>query len=133
MNSIEPNWLSLLWFTLFATISGISLLIVAGGFPLRRDPEGKRRSRLTILLVLGNAALLATLAISTGIYGYNELRLSSFIVVTGLITLFAPGLFEEWRWPIGGMKTQLAVLVGVQVLALVALDRIGGATLPFAL
>lgn len=131
MSSIEPNWLSLLWFTAFAATCGISLLIVTGMFPLGHDPEGRRRSSFTVLLILGNAALLAALAIGTGIYGYSELRWSSFVAVSGLIFLFAPGLFEEWRWPIGGVKTQLAVLVGVQVLALAVLSQIGGTVLPF--
>jgi hypothetical protein len=100
-------------------------------FPLGRDAEG-RSSGLTALLVLGNAALLAALAIGTGFYGYTELRWSTLVVVTGLIVLFAPGLFEEWRWSVGSIKTQLAILVGVQVVALLALNRIGGMALPFA-
>ncbi len=131
MSAIEPNWLSMLWFSLFAAICGISLLIVTGMFPLGHDPEGRRRSGLTVLLVLGNATLLAALAVGTGIYGYSELRGSTLVVVTGLIVLFAPGLFEEWRWSIGSIKTQLAVLVGVQIAALLALDWIGGMALPF--
>ncbi|MBN8967334.1 MAG: hypothetical protein J0G95_02565 [Rhizobiales bacterium] len=131
MSTIEPNWLSLLWFILFATICGVSLLIVSGMFPLGHDPEGRRRSGLTMLLVLGNAALLAALVIGTGFYGYSELRWSTLVVVTGLIVLFAPGLFEEWRWSIGGIKTQLLILVGVQVVALLVLNRVGGAVLPF--
>jgi hypothetical protein len=131
MSAIEPNWLSMLWFILFATICGISLLIVSGMFPLGRS-SGERRSGLTALLVLGNAALLAALLIGTGFYGYTELRWSTLVVVTGLIVLFAPGLFEEWRWSIGSIKAQLAILVGVQVVALLALNRIGGMPLPFA-
>jgi hypothetical protein len=130
MSAIEPNWLSMLWFILFATICGISLLIVSGMFPLGRNSEG-RSSGLTALLVLGNGALLAALVIGTGFYGYNELRWSTLVVVTGLIVLFAPGLFEEWRWSIGNIKTQLTILVGVQVMALLALNRIGGIALPF--
>jgi len=130
MSAIEPNWLSMLWFILFATICGISLLIVSGMFPLGRNSEG-RSSGLTALLVLGNGTLLATLVIGTGFYGYNELRWSTLVVVTGLIVLFAPGLFEEWRWSIGNIKTQLTILVGVQVMALLALNRISGMTLPF--
>ena len=130
MSTIEPNWLSMLWFILFATICGISLLIVSGMFPLGRNSEG-RSSGLTALLVLGNGALLAALVIGTGFYGYNELRWSTLVVVTGLIVLFAPGLFEEWRWSIGNTKTQLTILVGVQVMALLALNRISGMILPF--
>jgi len=128
MNAIEPNWLSMLWFILFATICGISLLIVSGMFPLGRNPE-ERSSGLTALLVVGNAALLAALLIGTGFYGYTELRWSTLVVVTGLIVLFAPGLFEEWRWSIGNAKTQLAILVGIQAVALFVLNRIGG--MPF--
>jgi hypothetical protein len=130
MSAIEPNWLSMLWFILFATICGISLLIVSGMFPLGRNSEG-RSSGLTALLVLGNGALLAALVIGTGFYGYSELRWSTLVVVTGLIVLFAPGLFEEWRWSIGNTKTQLTILVGVQVMALLALNRISGMILPF--
>lgn len=130
MSAIEPNWLSMLWFILFATICGISLLIVSGMFPLGRNSE-ERSSGLTALLVVGNAALLAALLIGTGFYGYTELRWSTLVVVSGLIVLFAPGLFEEWRWSIGSIKTQLAILVGVQVMALVTLNRIGGVALPF--
>ena len=130
MSAIEPNWLSMLWFILFATICGISLLIVSGMFPLGRNSEG-RSSSLTALLVVGNAALLAALVIGTGFYGYTELRWSTLVVVTGLIVLFAPGLFEEWHWSIGSIKTQLAILVGVQVVALLTLNRIGGMSLPF--
>ena len=130
MSAIEPNWLSMLWFILFAVICGISLLIVSGMFPLGRNSEG-RSSSLTALLVIGNAALLAALLIGTGFYGYSELRWSTLVVVSGLIVLFAPGLFEEWRWSLGNIKMQLAILVGVQVMALFTLNRIGGVTLPF--
>ena len=129
MSAIEPNWLSMLWFILFATICGISLLIVSGMFPLGRNYE--RSSGLIALLVVGNAALLALLVIGTVLYGYTELRWSTLVVVSGLIMLFAPGLFEEWRWSVGSIKTQLAILVGVQLVALLTLNRIGGMTLPF--
>jgi len=129
MSAIEPNWLSMLWFILFATICGISLLIVSGMFPLGRNYE--RSSSLIALLVVGNAALLALLVIGTVFYGYTELRWSTLVVVSGLIMLFAPGLFEEWRWSVGSIKTQLAILVGVQLVALLTLNRIGGMTLPF--
>lgn len=128
MSAIEPNWLALLWFALFATIAGIAFLVVAGMFPLRAHPDEKR-SPATAFLAIGNAVLLAALLIGTGLYGYNELRWSTLIVVTGLIILFAPGLFEEWRWPLGGVKAELLVLIGVQMLALAALSRVGGAAL----
>ena len=95
MQAIEPNWISLLWFAAFATIGTLAFLIVAGMFPLRSRPDAARSGAAT-LLVVGNAVLLAALLIGTGLYGYAELRWSTLIVVTGLVVLFAPGLFEAW-------------------------------------
>jgi hypothetical protein len=120
MQAIEPNWISLLWFAAFATIGTVALLIVAGMFPLRTGA----RSGTSTLLVFGNAVLLAALLTGTGLYGYAELRWSTLVVVSGLVVLFAPGLFEVWpsSWRDG--STGLVVLVGVQMLALAALAKL---------
>jgi hypothetical protein len=120
MQAIEPNWISLLWFAAFATIGTVALLIVAGMFPLRARP----RSGTSTMLVFGNAVLLAALLTGTGLYGYAELRWSTLVVVSGLVVLFAPGLFEVWpsSWRDG--STGLVVLVGVQMLALAALAKL---------
>jgi hypothetical protein len=123
MNAIEPHWISLLWFAAFATICTLAFLAVAGMFPLRSRPEAAKSGTATVLVV-GNAVLLAALLLGTGYYGYAELRWSSLIVVAGLVVLFAPGLFEIWpsSWRDG--SAGLAVLVGVQMLALATLARV---------
>lgn len=126
MSSIEPNWLSLIWFAGFATVCGIAFLVVAGKFPL--DAQATR-SLPTTLLVLGNVALLATLLAGTGLYGYTELRWSTLVVVSGLIFLFTPALFEEWRWPLRSATVELSILVGIQILALAVLAKVGGSAL----
>ena len=87
MQVIEPNWISLLWFAVFATIGTVALLIVAGMFPLRASP----RSGTSTMLVFGNAILLAALLTGTGLYGYAELRWSTLVVVGGLVVLFLAG------------------------------------------
>ena len=122
MQAIEPNWISLLWFAAFATIGTVALLVVAGMFPLRSRPH----SDAATLLVVGNAILLVALLAGTGLYGYAELRWSTLVVVAGLVGLFAPGLFEAWpsSWRDG--NTGLAVLVGVQVLAIATLAKVAG-------
>ena len=125
MQAIEPNWISLLWFAVFATIGTVALLIVAGMFPLRTRP-GSAGSGASTLLVFGNAVLLAALLTGTGLYGYAELRWSSLIVVAGLVVLFAPGLFEAWPSSLRDGRAGLVVLVGVQILALAALASIAG-------
>jgi hypothetical protein len=125
MAAIEPNWISLLWFTAFAIICTIAFLLVAGMFPLSARPHAAK-SRPATLLVAGNAVLLAALLAGTCFYGYAELRWSTLIVVAGLIILFVPGLFEIWPSPLRDGSAGLLVLVGVQALALAALAKIAG-------
>jgi len=128
MSTIEPNWLSLLCFAGLATVCGVSFLIIAGMFPLHARPD-TAKSPLATLLVIGNVALLIMLLGGTGLYGYLELRWSTLIVVSGLIFLFAPALFEEWRWPLHNTTVELSVLIGVQVLAIAILTKVGGSAL----
>jgi hypothetical protein len=125
MDAIEPHWISLLWFAAFATICTVAFLVVAGMFPLRSRPESVR-SRAATLLIVGNAFLLALLLAGTGVYGYAELRWSSFIVVAGLVVLFAPGLFEIWPPWFRDGRTGLVVLVGIQVMAIATLAKVAG-------
>ena len=125
MEAIEPNWVSLIWFAAFATICMIAFLIVAGMFPLGSRPETARSGAAT-LLIIGNGVLLAALLVGTGLYGYAELKWSSLIVVTGLVVLFAPGLFEAWPSSLRDGRTGLVVLTGVQILALATLAKVAG-------
>jgi hypothetical protein len=127
MAAIEPHWISLLWFAAFATVCTLAFLVVAGMFPLRSRPESAR-SGAALLLVAGNALLLATLLAGTGLYGYAELRWTSLVVVAGLVVLFAPGLFEVWPSSIRDGRTGLVILVGIQALALATLAKIAGPT-----
>ena len=125
MDAIEPHWVSLLWFTAFATTCAVAFLVVAGMFPLRSRPDAAKSGAAT-LLVVGNAVLLIVLLTGTGWYGYTELRWSTLIVVGGLVVLFAPGLFEAWPLPLRDGSAGLIVLVGIQALALAALAKVGG-------
>ena len=129
MEAIEPNWVSSLWFAAFATICTVAFLVVAGMFPLRSRPDSARSGGVT-LLVVGNATLLAALVLGTALYGYTELRWSTLIVVAGLAMLFTPGLFEAFPSSLRDGRTGLIVLVGVQMLALAALARVAGPSLP---
>jgi hypothetical protein len=94
-------------------------------FPLRSRTDSARSGTAT-LLVIGNGLLLSALLVGTGLYGYAELRWSTLIVVTGLVVLFAPGLFEVWPSPLRDGRTGLVVLIGVQILALATLAKLAG-------
>ena len=123
MNAIEPHWVSLLWFSAASTVCMLALLTVADMFPWRSRPEQARSAGAT-LLIAGNAILLAALLIATCFYGYSELRWSTLIVVTGLIVLFAPGLFEAWPSSLRDGRGDLIALIGIQLVALAALAKI---------
>jgi hypothetical protein len=125
MNAIEPHWISLLWFAAFATIGAVAFLVVAGMFPLQSRLEAERSGAATILVV-GNGLLLAALLVGTGLFGYAELKWSSLIVVTGLVVLFAPGLFEVWPAALRDGRKGLVLLVGAQLLALATLAKVAG-------
>ena len=125
MEAIEPNWVSSLWFAVFATSCALAFLILAGMFPLRARPDTARSGAPT-LLVVGNAVLLALLLAATCFYGYTELRWSTLIVVAGLVVLFAPGLFEVLPAPLRDGRAGLIALAGVQALALAALAKVAG-------
>src|SRR3954464_10710970 len=123
MGAIEPNWIALLWFALFATVCAIAFLVVSGMFPFASRPE-RVKSGAATALVVGNGLLLMALLAGTGLYGYAELRWTTLIVVTGLVVLFAPGLFEVWPSSMRDGPTGLVVLIGIQILALATLAKL---------
>jgi hypothetical protein len=129
MNAIEPNWISPLWFAVFATICALTFLVVSGMFPLRARPAAARSAAAT-LLIFGNSVLLTALLLGTVLYGCTELRWSTLIVVAGLVVLFAPGLFQLWPSSSRDGKVGLIVSVGVQLLALATLAKVAGPSLP---
>ena len=124
MDAIEPHWPASLFFAALATGCALAFLILAGMFPLRARPDGAR-SGLALLLIAGNAVLLALLLAATGIYGYAELRWSTLIVVGGLVVLFAPGLFEALPERLRDDRAGLIVLAGAQAAGLAVLVKAG--------
>jgi hypothetical protein len=128
MSAIEPHWVSLLWFAACSTVCMLALLTVAGMFPWRSRPDQAKSAGATLLIV-GNAVLLAALLMATCFYGYSELRWSTLIVVTGLIVLFAPGLFQAWPSSLRDGRSGLLALIGIQAVALAALAKVAGPSL----
>ena len=92
-------------------------------FPFGSRPETARSGAAT-LLVIGNGLLLSALLVGTGLYGYAELRWSTLIVVTGLIVLFAPGLFQAWPSSLRDGRRGLVTLIAIQALALATFAKI---------
>jgi len=122
MDAIEPHWISLLWFAVFATVCTLSFLVIAGMFPLHSRPDSLK-SNAGLVLVAGNAVLLAALLIGTAIFAYSELRWSTLIVVAGLVVLFSPALFEIWPSSFRDGSKGLVTLIAIQLLALATLAK----------
>jgi hypothetical protein len=122
MDAIEPHWISLLWFAVFATVCTLAFLVIAGMFPLHSRPDSLK-SNAGLVLVASNAVLLAALSIGTAIFGYSELRWSTLIVVAGLAVLFSPGLLEVWPSSFRDGSKGLLTLIGIQLMALATLAK----------
>ena len=125
MEAIEPNVAALAWFSLFAAVASLSFYVVAGAFPLSlRDDLTRHPAGVPLAIV----AALAFTALSVGalVYGAENLRWTSVVIVAGLAILFAPGAFNLWpaRWRDGAAG--LAIMLGLTVAALAALQAVGG-------
>ena len=57
------------------------------------------------------------------------MRWSTLIVVTGLIVLFAPGLFQAWPSSLRDGRGGLIALIGIQAVALAALAKVAAPSL----
>lgn len=127
MSMIEPNLPSLLWFTLLWTLCCVGFLVLSGSFPLEAAKERGRASSAG--LAVFNAGLMVVLAGATLAFGYLELRVTSLVVVAGLVFLFAPTPFEAWpvRWRDG--RAVLVGLLVMQVGTLAVLYQLGGGLL----
>lgn len=120
MSGIEPNWPSLLLFSILWIACCVAFLVVVGMFPLAFRPQ-IARVRGGSALVLWNALTLVMLAGATVFYGATELRWTSLVVAGGVVFLFAPGLFEAWPSKRRDGRSGLAFLLAIQIAALITL------------
>ncbi len=99
MNQIEPNPLAVCWFALLWSICCLSFFQLAGMYPIRERHRDEPAA--STALVLGNTALWLTLLTGTGMFAYVELRWTTIVVVSGILFLFVPELFQalprRWR------------------------------------
>lgn len=127
MDAIEPNLSALAVFTALWTAACLGFLVLSGMYPARPD-EARKAGGLALVVL--NSVLWVALAVGTLAYGYAHLRLTSLVVVGGLVLLFAPAPFELLPPAFRDGRPGLAALVALQVAALaVWLAVPGGGTL----
>ncbi|MDR4305419.1 hypothetical protein IHQ68_02125 [Chelatococcus sambhunathii] len=125
MESIEPNVAALCWFALFAGVASLGFYVIAGLFPLETRPDlARSASGLTLVAALTVAFL--TLAVGAGLYGAQNLRWTSVVIVGGLALLFAPGLFNLWPAEARDGRAGLSGLLAVTLAAIFGLQAVGG-------
>lgn len=117
MAAIEPNVAGVLIFTGLWTAACLGFLVLSGMFPASTRPAGARQAGGRAL-VLVNSLLWLVLAAAALAYGYANLRLTSLIVVGGLVLLFAPAPFELLPTSFRDGRRGLAALVALQGAAL---------------
>ena len=120
MDYLEPHFFSLFWFVLLWSACCLGFLQLAGMYPIAPSTDGPRLTAL----VVSNTALWLALFVGTLAFGCKELRWTTVLVVSGLLFLFIPALFQilprHWRDGRSGMitagcilATALAVLCGI--------------------
>lgn len=125
MGMIEPNAAALAWFAFFAAVAGLGFYVLAGAFPLSTRDDLRAHPAGAALAWL-NAFAFAALGVGAALYGVEQLRWTSVVIVAGLAILFAPGAFHLWppRWRDG--VTGLCVMLALTVTAIAALQVVGG-------
>lgn len=99
MEAVEPNIAALVWFGVAWFVSALAFFVVLGMFPLSARPDATR-GPLGFGLIVFNAVLLAGILAGTAVYGWQELRWTTVVIVASFGFLFAPSVFEIWpaRW-----------------------------------
>jgi hypothetical protein len=117
MTAVEPNWPGALFFAALCITCCLGLLTVSGMLPLASRPDSAKGPGGLVLLAC-NLLLLAVLLVGTGLYGWQALRLTTVIVVVGLVVLFTPDLFQAWPAAWRDTRFGLSLLVLLQVMTL---------------
>jgi len=130
MEAIEPNLSALAVFAALWTAACLGFLVLAGMYPARTRPAAARKAGGLALVAL-NSLLWLALAAGALAYGYAHLRLTSLVIVGGLVVLFAPAPFELLPNAFRDGRRGLAALVALQAAALAAWLAVpgGGAAL----
>lgn len=125
MDMIEPNVAALAWFAGFAAVAGLGFYVLAGAFPLSTRDDLTAHPAGPALAVV-NALAFAALSVGAALYGIEQLRWTSVVIVAGLAVLFAPGAFHLWpsRWRDG--VAGLGVMLALTAAAIAALQAVGG-------
>lgn len=125
MDMIEPNVPALAWFAGFAIVAAVGFYVLAGAFPLSTRDDLKAHP-VGAALAWVNALAFAALAVGAALYGAEQLRWTSVVIVAGLAILFAPGAFHLWpsRWRDG--VAGLGLMLTLTAAAIAALQAVGG-------
>lgn len=125
MGSIEPNVVALCWFALFAGVASLGFYVIAGLFPLETRPDLARSASGVALVAALTLAFLA-LTVGATLYGAQNLRWTSMVIVGGFALLFAPGLFNAWPAEQRDGRAGLAGLLAITLAAIGGLQAVGG-------
>lgn len=117
MEAIEPNWQGLVVFGFTWLIACVGFFFVSGSLPVSAAPQTVQ-SGIGPLLVWLNLACVTMLAVGALVFAVLELRLTSPIVVGGMIFLFAPFAVQDLPGGLKDSKLGLALLLGIHALAL---------------
>lgn len=125
MSQIEPNIQALSWFALLWSICCLGFFQLAGMYPLGRHVD---RAAASTILVLANTALWLALLVATLHFAATELRWTTVVMISGLLFLFVPELFQALprRFRDGRHGLTLSACAFALALLLLAGNVVGG-------
>jgi hypothetical protein len=120
MEAIEPNLPGLVTFGITWLIACIGFFFVSGSLPLAAAPQAVKGGIGPALIWL-NLICAIFLVIGSFIFAYFELRVTTLIVLGGLIFLFAPFVVQDLLRPIRDSKRGLILLLMMNAVAMYVL------------
>ena len=124
MDAIEPNWPGLIVFGFTWLIACVGFFFVSGSLPVSAAPQPVQTGIGPVLVWL-NLACVTFLAAGALIYAFLELRITSPIVLGGMIFLFAPFAVQDLPSQLKDSKLGLMILLAVHALAIAVLYASG--------
>lgn len=128
MDAIEPNWQSLIFFGMAWAIACIGFFFVSGSLPVSAAPAPVQSGMGPVLVGLNLLCIVILTAVAL-VLAILELRITSPIVLGGLIFLFAPFAVQDLPDRLRDSKLGLLLMFIVQAAAIGALYA-SGALLP---
>ena len=127
MSSVEPNMMSVVWFSIAWAVAAAGWFYLAGSLPLSQASDDVRTATGYVLVVTNTALALVATVVAL-LIAVHELRWTSMVVVGGFLFLFAPFVIQDLPARLRDTRAGMLLLLIVSVGTLGVLQAVGALT-----